>query len=169
MFKKDTFVVYGKTGVCRVADCMKMSFTGAAEAEYYLLHPNRDPDSCVYVPCDNERLMARMRPLLNKREIDDLLRGAQLDEVRWIEDKNERLLFFRDILSQGDRCQLVCLTRCLLNEQKERASSGKKLSSADETILKECVRMVEDEFSVALDIKPEQVGAYIRKALDDEE
>ena len=165
MFEKNALVVYGKTGVCRVADKRMMSF-GGAEAEYYVLHPYRDPSSSVYVPCDNEQLTARLRALLTKSEIDALLRGVQCDAVEWIEDKNERAAQFRTILSQGDRARLICMVRCLLNEQHARAAVGKKLSSADEAILKDCVRLVGEEFSVALGITSEEVGAYIRSALE---
>ncbi len=165
MFEKNALVVYGKTGVCRVADKRMMSF-GGAEVEYYVLHPYRDPSSSVYVPCDNEQLTARLRALLTKGEIDALLRGVQCNEVVWVEDKNERATLFRAILSEGDRSRLICMVRCLLSEQHARAASGKRLSSADEAILKDCVRLIEEEFSVALGIASEEVGAYIRSALE---
>lgn len=165
MFEKGDLVVYGKMGVCGVTARSKMAIAGD-EAEYYVLCPMRDRNSSVYVPCDNAQLTARMRPLLTKSEIDDLLRGAQREEVAWIDDKNERASTFRDILTQGDRCRLVRLVRCILDEQKARAALGKKLSSADEAFLKECVRLVEEEFSVVLEIPPEEVGAYIRNAFE---
>ncbi len=167
MYKQGDLVVYGKMGVCAVVGFSKMSFAGDDQAEYYVLRPNSDRNSCVYVPCDNAQLTARMRPLLTKSEIDHLLCDARQDEVAWIEDKNERAVRFRDILSQGDRGRLICLVRCLLNEQKVRAAVGKKISSADEAILKECVRLIEEELSLALEISPGDVGAYIRGALDD--
>ena len=165
MFDKGDLVVYGKMGVCSVTGRSTMTIAGDA-SEYYVLCPMRDRNSSVYVPCDNAQLTARMRPLLTKSEIDDLLRGAQREEVVWIDDKNERAARFRDILTQGDRCRLICLVRCILDEQKARVAVGKKLSSADEMLLKECVRLVEEEFSVALEIPSDEVGAYIRNALD---
>ena len=166
MFRIGDLVVYGKMGVCTITAISSMSFGGDDEADYYVLCPKSDRSSCVYVPCNNAQLLARMRPLLTKEEIDRLLRDAHDEQIEWIDDKNERTVQFRDIVTQGDRGRLICLVRCLLDEQKARATDGKKLSSADEAVLKECVRLVEEEFSCALDISPQDVGAYIREALE---
>lgn len=166
MFESGAYVVYGKTGVCCVEGCKEMAFTGADKMMYYVLHPHRDPSSSVYVPCNNEILMSRMRPILTKGEIDDLLRGARWNEVSWVEDKNERLEQYRAILSEGDRCRIICLVRCLFEAQRERVADGKKLSSADEQLLKECVRLVAEEFSIVLGISPEQVDRYIRTIVE---
>lgn len=166
VFDNGAYVVYGKTGVCCVEGRKEMAFSGADKAEYYILHPHHDPTSCVYVPCDNDVLVGRMRPILTKNEIEDLLRGVQWDEVSWIDDKNERLVRYRTILSKGDRRQLICLVRCMLTERGERVTSGRKLSSADELLLKDCVRLVEEEFSVVLGIPPSQVDRYIRSIVE---
>lgn len=167
MFEKGTYVVYGKTGVCCVEGCEEMAFSGTDKAMYYVLRPHRDASSRVYVPRDNEMLMSRMRPIFTKEEIDDLLRGARLDEVEWIEDKNERMIQYRAILTQGDRRRLVCLVRRLFEVQSERVASGKKLSAADEQLLKECVRLVEEEFSIVLGISSQQVDKYIRTIVEE--
>ena len=162
VFEKDTHVVYGKMGVCRVIDRVAMAFASAEKQEYYALSPMRDPNSTVYVPCHNEKLMAKLRPLLTKQEIDALLGQVVDGSVCWDENKNERAAMFHDILSEGDRRQLVRLIRCLYKKKEERVAAGKKLPAADEAILQECVRLVEEEFSLSLDIPKSQVGEYIR-------
>lgn len=68
-------VVYGKMGVCLVTDRQVMAFGGESE-EYYILQPQRDPRSSIYVPCGNALLMAKLRPLLSKEEIDTILQGV---------------------------------------------------------------------------------------------
>ncbi len=164
-FKKDQMVVYGKMGVCRVVDRQLLAFGGATKAEYYILAPLRDARSSVYVPCDNEALVARLRPLLSRADIDSLLSRVPQEEIAWIEDRGERASAYRGIISGGDRKQVVCLVRCLLAKKKEKLAAGKKLSSADEALLQECVRLVEEEFSLALDIPAANVGAYIEEKL----
>ena len=158
-FPKDTYVVYGKMGVCRVADRRMMSF-GADAQEYYVLCPQSDPRSSVYVPCQNEQLMARLQALLSKEEIDSLLSEQEID---WIEDKNARASYFRGVLNQGDRRRLLQLIRCLYARKQEKIAEGKKLAAADEVTLQECVRQVEEEFSLVLQIPRNQVGEYIRR------
>ncbi len=164
-YENGQYVVYGKVGVCRVVDCCPMHFGGAGGGEYYSLAPQSDPKSLVYVPCDNEALMARLRPLMAKTEIDALLQDVTEEPVDWIEDRNERSSAFRRIVAEGDRRQIVRLIRCLNQKKQERAQKGKKLSGTDETMLQECVRLVDEEFSLALDIPRTQVGDYIRQRL----
>ena len=44
-------------------------------------------------------------------------------------------------------------------------AEGKTLSSADESLMRECIRLVDEEFSLALRMPREQVGADIRAHL----
>ncbi len=163
-FEKDQYVVYGKMGVCRVVDRQWLSF-GADKEEYYILAPVSDSCSSVYVPCGNEMLLGRLRPLLTKNEIDDVLFSVTQTDVPWVEDRVERAVQFRTIIAGGDRRQIVRLVRCLYAKKQEKAAENKKFSTADEMILQECVRLVEEEFSLALGVSAEQVGEYIRERI----
>ena len=71
--QKGEYVVYGKVGVCRVVDRQQMSFGAGGGGEYYVLAPESDPHSSVYVPCGNRTLMERLRPLMTQQEIEDML------------------------------------------------------------------------------------------------
>lgn len=164
-YENGQYVVYGKVGVCRVVDCCPMHFGSAGTGNYYALAPQSDPKSLVYVPCDNETLMARLRPLMDKGEIDRLLLDVTEEPVVWIEERNERSSAFRRIIAEGDRRQIVRLIRCLNQKKQERIEKGKKLSGTDETMLQECIRLVDEEFSLALGIPRTQVGDYIRQRL----
>ncbi len=164
VFEKEQYVVYGKMGVCRVIDRQRLSFGGDKE-EYYILAPAHDPRSSVYVPCGNETLMARLRPLLTKDEIDDILSCVTQTDIPWTEDRAERATQFRAIIGGGDRRQIVRLVRCLYEKKQEKLAAGKKLSAADEAFLQECIRLIEEEFVLALGISAEQVGDYIRERI----
>ena len=166
-FEKDQYVVYGKIGVCRVVDRQMLSFGSAEKEEYYTLAPRHDPRSSIYVPCGNETLMARLRPLLTKDEIDTMLVHVTEEDIPWIDDRSERASSFRAILNEGDRRQLVRLVRCIYAKKREKIAAGKKLSAVDETFQQECIRLVEEEFALALDIPMSAVDEYIRDRLDD--
>ena len=166
-FEKDQYVVYGKVGVCRVVDRQMLSFGSVEKEEYYVLAPKHDPRSFIYVPCANITLMARLRPLLTKDEIDAMLAHVPEEDILWIDDRGERASCFRAILNEGDRRQLVRLVRCIYAKKREKTAVGKKLSAIDETFQQECIRLVEEEFALALDIPVPKVDAYIRERLDD--
>ena len=165
-FPKDTYVVYGKTGVCRVVDRREMAFSAPGGEEYYVLSPSNDPRSFVYVPCANEQLLSRMRPLLTKQEIDTLLDNACQQPLEWPEDKAERQILFREMLSGGECGELLRLIRCLYEKRVERLAAGKRLSTADESLLQDAIRLLEQEFSYSLELTRPQVADYIRDRLE---
>ena len=167
-FEKDQYAVYGKVGVCRVVDCRTMSFGTAGEGEYYELSPLSDPGSSLYVPVDNEKLMARLRPLMTRQEISDTLTGVPEEDVVWIDEKSQRNSRFHAIVVGGDRYKLLRLIRCLYFRKQERVAAGKKLAAADEATLQEGLRLVEEEFSLSLELPRNQVAPYICACLDKE-
>ncbi len=158
--KIGTYVMYGKTGVCLVKEKIVMS-----GGQYYVLSPVSDSRSSVYVPCDNATLVARMCPLLTREEIDHLLSCADEVKMTWIDDRNERGLLCRTILGGGDRKELIRLLCCLMRKKVERLEIGKRLSTMDENTLQECVRLVQEEFSMVLGIEKSEVGPYIQERL----
>ena len=153
-------VMYGKTGVCLVKEKITMS-----GGQYYVLLPVGDSRSSVYVPCANADLLARMHPLLTREEIDSLLTDVDTVQVPWVEDRNARAMLYRSITGGGDRKELVRLLACLMRKKQERIAIGKRLSSMDENFLQECVRLVQEEFSMVLGITANEVGPYIQARL----
>jgi CarD family transcriptional regulator len=133
--------------------------------QYYVLSPVGDIRSSVYVPCHNDDLVARMRPLLTVAEIDVLLSDVDTVRLAWVDDRNERALLYRTITGSGDRKELVRLLACLMRKKQERIAIGKRLSSMDENFLHECERLVQEEFSMVLGIAPHEVGPYIQERL----
>ena len=158
--KIGTHVLYGKTGVCLVKEQTTM-----AGGLYYVLSPVSDSRSSVYVPCGNVELMARMRPLLTREEIDGMLSDVDTVRLAWIDDRNERAMLYRTITGSGDRKELVRLLACLMRKKQERIAIGKRLSAMDENFLQECVRLVQEEFSMVLGIATKEVGLYIQERL----
>jgi len=106
-----------------------------------------------------------MRPLLTREEINALLDDADTVRMDWVEDRNERAMLYRTVTGGGDRKELVRLLACLMRKKQERIAMGKRLSSMDENFLQECVRLVQEEFSMVLGIPEREVGPYIQERL----
>ena len=155
-----TYVLYGKTGVCLVQE-QKDIRIGKQSSSYYVLLPVGDGRSSVYVPCDNEELVARMRPLLSREEIDVLLSDADTEKQPWLEDRTARSNLYRVVMAEGDRRQLIRVIFCLFRKKHERLEQGKRLSMMDDAALQECMRLIDEEFSMVLDIPRTAVVDYI--------
>ena len=69
---------------------------------------------------------------------------------------------FREIISGGDREELIRLIKTLFSRRQELAQRNKRLRAADEKFLNDAENMLHDEFAYALGIKKDEVISYIR-------
>lgn len=165
-FEKGQYIIYGTNGLCVVEDIKKMSFIrGEKEKEYYILEPVKAKASTIFVPRDNEKLMSKIRSVMTKQEIDSLLLGMSSKGLEWENDRRNRADTFHDIIVKGVNEELLLMVRCIYLKKHELEAINKKLPMTDSKALEFAESMVEEEFSYALDIKPSEVGGYIRNIL----
>ena len=158
-------VVYGIHGVCLVADVEEQRTAGEV-TQYYVLQPVYDDKGKVFVPVGNERLERKMRRILSKEEIYELIQEMPSKDPIWIADDAVRKEQYRQILLAGDRRELVRLIKTLYLRQQEQSAKGKKLYKNDEKVMKEAEKMLYEEFAHVLDISPSQVLPFIMQQIE---
>ena len=158
-------VLYGTEGVCTVAEICKMKVGGKRE-EYYVLKPVHRPNATVFVPANNEVLLAKVHPVLSKEEIDALIDGINGEDFLWIEDHAQRKTEFQKILLSGDRRELLRMIRCLYLQRQQLYENGKRLRSNDDQLLRDAEKLLNDEFALVLNIAPHEVAEYIRTRIE---
>ena len=93
MFEVSDIVAYGVNGVCTVTEITTKRID-KVNVEYYVLSPNATKTAKVFVPVQNEKLVGKMRAVLTKDEIIDLLDNMPKEE-EWISNKNIRFETFK--------------------------------------------------------------------------
>lgn len=166
MFEINSFVIYGGNGVCKIIGKRKDSLCGT-DKEYYVLVPLGSKSSVIFVPVDNPSLLDRMQELLDRDEILGLISSLKFNEVEWEKDSRKRAELFGDILSRGDRKEILTLIRNIYLKKKKLSSEGKRLSVSDESVLKRAEKLINDEFGVALGIRSDEVPAFIRRTIEE--
>ncbi len=161
MLKLNEKVMYGTTGVC-VVDSVEDRRIGKETKKYYVLKPVSQATSTVYLPIDNNKLLEKVRKMLSVEEIKSILNSLNEEPDIWTDNDNERRLKFSEIISSGDRKACLVLLRTLHNHQESLSGTGKRLHIADERALKEAQRLIQDEFSVVLNIQPNEVADFIK-------
>ncbi len=158
MFKKGDTVSYRSEGACKISDIRKENFSGAngGMAYYYILSPLNDPRSTLFVPVDNERLTAMMRPLLSAEDILSLCEELRGERMPWIEENRARNAAFREILSEGDRRKLIVLLNTIAERIEETKTEGKRPLGTDLNAASRAVRLLYEEFSVTTDLSSEE-------------
>ena len=160
IYQVDDTVLYGTNGVCRVAEIVPKNFGGKI-TEYYVLRPIRNSHNTIYVPVQNQALASKMRRVLSPEEIYALIQAMPEVNALWYEDENERKEKFREIITRGDRQELIRVMKALYLHQREQQARGKKLHLADERFFKEAEKMLYEEFAIVLNMEPEQVVPLI--------
>ena len=163
-------VIYGNNGICLVESITEMAFSaGDKKKTYFILRPLSNPNSVIYLPHDNELLISRLRAILTKQEIVDILSKPLADSASWIEDKKLRAASFRDQASSNHLPTLLSLIKCLCEKQDELIVQNKKMLSADREILNNALIAARNEISFVLDISQkdteERLQAYLGIAL----
>ena len=60
MFEKGEYIVYGRSGICRIEDITHLDIAGADRKKlYYVLAPLSSGSSRIYFPVDKENAHAR--------------------------------------------------------------------------------------------------------------
>ena len=164
-FEIGNTVTYGIHGVCVIDAIEEKEFMGK-KADYYVLTPVNDTRFSVYVPCDSETLLARMKKVLSVKEIYELIRLMPTEEDIWIENSQERKKKYAQILASGDRQELVRLIKTLYERRENQKECKKKLHISDESFLRDAEKLLYDEFAHVLKITKEQVLPFICEQIE---
>ncbi|MBQ5584346.1 MAG: CarD family transcriptional regulator [Ruminiclostridium sp.] len=160
------YVSYSSSGVCRIEDIRQEPPAGKeAPKTFYILKPLADPASTIFVPTASPVLLAKMKRLPNKEEADSMILTAKERQMPWIDDRKLRAAAFQTITKNCDLKELLDLVICIYQKQRMLTAQGKKLTASDESTLRRAEVLIENELSFVLDLKKDQVGAYIREKL----
>ncbi len=165
MYKVGDIVIYKSEGVCRVSDIEVKTFRDK-EIEYYVLKPVYKENSEIFVPKNNIELVSKMRQVLTREEIINLIKSMPDEDDIWIENENQRKEEYKQLIASGDRTKLIRLIKTLFNHKQKQKEAGKKLHITDDRLLKDAEKVLYDEFAYVLNISQNQVVPFIVGELD---
>lgn len=105
-------IVYGSEGVCKVVDLQEIAFSSNDKKEYYILVPELNTSSKLYLPKDNDVLMSRVKPLLTYEEIKELIQDTS-NTIEWIEDSKARNKYYKELMSTYNRNNVFAIAKQL--------------------------------------------------------
>ena len=155
MFEVNDYIMYGVTGVCRVTG-IEEKIINHIKKDYYVLSPVYSKNIVIKIPVDNKKVT--MRKLHTKEEIESLINSMPSKETLWIDDDRERSEKFKSMLRSGNCEELITLIKSIYSKKK---LSGKCSYKNDNEIMILAEKLLNEEFSVILKIKPEEVKSYI--------
>lgn len=166
MFKVNDVITYGTQGVCKIVDIEEKTVSGAKK-KYYVLKPIKDQCSTIYAPIDNEHVSKKMRRLLTKDEINNLIDSMPDEKTDWISNDNERKECYNGILASGDHLELIKMIKAIYAHKKEREADGKRLHMSDEHFFKAAEQILYNEFQYVLDLScKDDLMSYIFEQIE---
>lgn len=154
MFSVGQNVLYGTNGVCVVNDITEKK-VGKVSMEYYVLKPLDTNFSTLFVPIKNENLVKKIRNIMTKDMIEDVLSKLSAPGD-WNDNKQERSEEFKAIISEGDFAKLIKMIRLINSHSVELSNLGRHLHMSDERFLKEAEKMVSEEIALVYNIDRQQ-------------
>lgn len=167
MFKVDDIVTYGVNGVCKIVEVEEMNLMGEKKT-YLILQSLQNDTSTYFVPVDNENLLNKMRKLLSKDEVNQLIDSIPNEKIVWIDNERERKECYKKVLSDGKHSELIKMIKAIYTEKREREATGKKLHLSDEKFLKDAEKLLYTEFQYVLELTEQEMMSYIFSRIDNQ-
>lgn len=97
MFKVDDYIMYGRTGVCKVVDITNEKFINGEERKYYVLSPiHNNNNTIIKIPLDNTKVP--MRKIISKEDVTSLINDMSNMEELWIDDEKKEAMNLKPCL-----------------------------------------------------------------------
>ena len=166
-FSIGQFVVYGTQGLCTVEDVKTISLSPTLPAQEYYILRQLSRNSIIYVPIYSESGKSKIRNVITRERIEEILSELHGRNMDWNYNRKERINSFREILSNGINCEMILMIRCIYLQKKKFYEAKKKLSASDDEMLRTAERIVNEEFAYVLGIREDEVGDYIRSKIEE--
>ena len=159
MYSVGDLILYGRTGVCKVAEIREEAGTC-----YYVLQPLYQT-CCITIPADSPKVFTR--PILSPEEVHTLIARFPELEAEPYHNRNLNQLRAHYLSCMESHCceDLARLAKSLYLKKKETEAQKKKFGAVDERFMREAENLLFGEFAASLDIDREEVQNYIANCL----
>ncbi len=165
MYEAGQMVVYGAHGVCSIMGT-EMRSIDRKQVEYLVLQPLQQPDSRYYVPAHNQNALAKMRPLMEKTALMELLQSGDIKNAQWIPDENQRKQYYRQLITSLDLEAMIRMIHVLRQQRTELMKAGKKFHLCDENFLRDAQKLLQTELRLVLDIPEAELEGYLQDIIE---
>lgn len=169
MYQIGDLIIYGSTGVCRVAGIGSPGFSPADKTKlYYELKPLYQ-DGTIYTPVDNTKVF--MRPILTPEEVNALIDHIPFMQIESFHSPilSELSEHYNAALRTHNCADLIAMTMSIYIKKQAAQEEKRKLGSIDERYMKRAEELLFAELATALGITKSEVPDYIAARLEGKE
>lgn len=161
MYQINEIVVYENGDLYTIKDIGVPDFI-KSDRKYYTLESLENSKNVVYVTLENED---KLCTVISRETAANCLAKLPEIEGQYNPNAKERDKEYLDVIKNG-----CCLTRLkmfkgILQEKNRRVGTGKHLCVSDDRYLQKVGKLIDYEFSVALNVPIDQLHGWIEDAL----
>jgi len=164
MFQTGDKVVYGIHGVCDIKGTENQRMDGKNVA-YLILEPIAQPGSRYLVPTHNPTAMGKIKKMLTRTEMEELIQSGSILQDCWIRDESQRKQLYRELISSGDRERIMAMVHTLYRHKAEQTASGRKVHLCDDNFLRDAEKLIAGEVAFVMGLSQDEARQFIRQKL----
>ena len=165
MYQVGELILYGGTGVCRVAEIVAKRFSRSEpEKLYYVLKPLYSAGT-ITTPVENGKVFTR--PVISRDEAIALIDAIPTIHAEAYHNSNLQQLenHYRSELESHDCIDLLRLAMSTYQKKVERERAKLKFGAVDRRYMERAENLLFGELAVALDIDRDSVQGFIEDRL----
>ncbi len=168
MYKVGDLVIYGSSGVCRIVDITARISKGVEQEQLYYEMSPLYQNCTIFTPVNNTKVF--MRPIISELEAERLI--SMIPKIRAEAYHNsvtsQLTEHYKESLKTHDCFDLLKLCMSIYSKKQDLEQLNRKVGSVDEKFMKLAEELLFGELAAALNIKKEQVPAYISERIAQE-
>ena len=166
MYQIGDYVVKVNSGICRVEDITHLDMPDVDKNRlYYLLIPQEENRTRVYVPTDSES--AQIRRVMSEEEAWEMIRAIPGIEETWITDDKQREKTYKEAIRSGQPARLVGIIKNMSLRRMKREAAGRKNTPTDERYFKLAEDYLYTELAFALGKDKGEMRQLISETVQD--
>ena len=160
MFKINDSVIHCREGLSTI-----ISMNNLNGRDYFLVSVNRNSGETIYVPVETAENI--IRPLMDKKEADELLKYIKNIKKEFNTNTKQRRDSYKKMLSSGSVKEIAYLYRQLYFYEKIGGENNTeiKLGPVDIDMLSHAENMLMDELSITYSVSRTEIKDFIQKRL----
>lgn len=160
MFKINDSVIHCREGLSTIVSMNNMN-----GKDYFLVSVNRSSGETIYVPVETANNI--IRPLMNKKEADELLKYIKKIEKEFNSNTKQRRDAYKKMLSSGKVKEIAYLYRQLYFYEQIGGENNTeiKLGPVDIDMLSYAENMLMDELSITYGVARGEVKDFVQKRI----
>lgn len=160
MFKINDSVIHCREGLSTIVSMNNMN-----GRDYFLVSVDRNSGETIYVPVETAESI--IRPLMDKKEADELLKYIKKIKKEFNANTKQRRDAYKKMLSSGNVKEIAYLYRQLFFYEQIGGENNTeiKLGPVDIDMLSYAENMLMDELSITYGVARNEVKAFVQKRI----